>query len=193
MRIIAGRARGRSIQPPPGRGTRPTLARVREAMFSALQSRLDFDGLSVLDAFSGSGALGLEAWSRGSHQVVCVEQHRRAFGVLQHNVRALNADTEVQTVCATMPRALGSEPLVSLAPWDLVLVDPPWASDLDVALLGLLVVTRQLNTTAFVLVEHAPQRLVTARLPPIVADAFDTVTGKQYGGAAFTIFRRSDP
>src|SRR5438270_11628866 len=87
-RIVAGIVGGRRLEVPP-RGTRPTSERVREALFSALEAALDFDGVWVLDLYAGSGALGFEALSRGAAGVAFVESDRRAVEVLRRNVAAL--------------------------------------------------------------------------------------------------------
>jgi 16S rRNA (guanine966-N2)-methyltransferase len=89
-RIIAGSAGGRRLTTPPGDATRPTSDRVREAVFSALESALGtWSGLRFLDLFAGSGAVGLEAVSRGAAHATLVEQHRRAAGIARSNARAL--------------------------------------------------------------------------------------------------------
>ena len=109
-RIIAGAYGGRQIKTPKGDGTRPTSDRVREAMFSSLESELGgFDGLYVLDLFAGSGALGLEAMSRGAEAVTFVEQDRRAAAVVKANVRELGvgrADVLKTTASAFLGSAL---------------------------------------------------------------------------------------
>lgn len=119
-RIIAGVAGGRRLAVPP-KGTRPTTDRVREALFSRLDARLDWSGLAVLDLYAGSGALGLEALSRGAAQVVLVEQHAAACEVIRRNVAAvgLPGSTVLQIDAAH---------LVTRAPvpCDLVLADPPY-------------------------------------------------------------------
>ncbi|HEY8375642.1 MAG TPA: 16S rRNA (guanine(966)-N(2))-methyltransferase RsmD, partial [Nannocystis sp.] len=89
MRIIAGRWRGRRIEAPPGRDTRPTTDRVREAWMSALQPELP--GARVLDLFAGSGALGLEALSRGAEHATFVERSGRALRALRANLERLGA------------------------------------------------------------------------------------------------------
>ena len=121
-RIVAGTAGGRRLSVPPS-GTRPTSERVREALFSALESIFDLDGARVLDLYAGSGALGFEALSRGAAVVTFVESDRRAVEVLRANAAALGLagatvlPGTVETVLAG-PVAAG---------YDVVLADPPYA------------------------------------------------------------------
>ncbi len=121
-RIVAGAAGGRRLVVPDGEVTRPTSDRVREALFSTLGSMLDLDGLRVLDLYAGSGALGLEAMSRGAGHVTFVERDRRALSCLRRNI-----DSTGLQPCAVrasdVARALSSCPD---EPVDLVLVDPPY-------------------------------------------------------------------
>ncbi len=120
-RIIAGTVGGRSLKVPPGSGTRPTSDRVREALFSALEARDAVRGAAVLDLYAGSGALGLEAASRGASRVVLVESDRRASAIATANARSLGLRAEVagRTVQAHLSGAATA--------FDLVLVDPPYA------------------------------------------------------------------
>ena len=131
LRIIAGDLGGRFIDAPPGRRTRPTAERVREAWFSALGG--DLEGARVADLYAGSGALGIEALSRGAAYVHFVEADRRAAALLQRSVAALELADRSQVVRGdaiawidgldTMRCPNGPE-----APLDLVLADPPYAS-----------------------------------------------------------------
>lgn len=107
----------------PRSGTRPTADRVREALFSALAARLDFDGMAVLDLYAGSGALGLEALSRGAARALFVEQHHRAAAVLAGNVADLGVGTaaEVRRGAVATVLAGGASRAV-----DLVFADPPY-------------------------------------------------------------------
>ncbi|HEX8122073.1 MAG TPA: 16S rRNA (guanine(966)-N(2))-methyltransferase RsmD [Solirubrobacteraceae bacterium] len=120
MRIVAGRYGGRRLAAPPGRGTRPTSDRVREALFSILGP---LDGRRVLDLYAGSGALGIEALSRGAAEAVFVERDPRAAAVLRTNLEALGADGDVRRVDALAAlrdaRRRGET-------YDLVLCDPPY-------------------------------------------------------------------
>lgn len=125
-RIIAGTAGGRTLRTPPGAGTRPTSDRVREAVFSALDARDAVRGSRVLDLYAGSGALGLEAASRGASSVVLVESDPRAAEVIARNAADL-ALRGVRVARSTVLRALGGDPRPDEAA-DLVLVDPPYAA-----------------------------------------------------------------
>lgn len=128
-RIIAGAAGGRRITVPPA-GTRPTSDRVREALFSALVADPGLDGAAVLDLCAGSGALGLEALSRGAAHALFVESDRRAAGVLRRNVAAL-ALPGAAVRAATAAAVLG---VPAERAYDIVLVDPPYATpDVEVA------------------------------------------------------------
>ncbi|MDT9593905.1 16S rRNA (guanine(966)-N(2))-methyltransferase RsmD [Nocardioides zeae] len=124
-RIVAGRAGGRRLATPRGDATRPTSDRVREALFSTLVSLLgDVDGLRFLDLYAGSGAVGLEAWSRGATATL-VESDRRTAGVVAANVRELGAGAEVRVVTAAVATFLERGP-VEGAVFDVVFADPPY-------------------------------------------------------------------
>jgi 16S rRNA (guanine966-N2)-methyltransferase len=131
-RIIAGAARGRRLAVPPGEGTRPTGDRAREGLFSVLESEFGgMSGLSVLDLFAGSGALGLEALSRGAEKVLLVEADRRVTRLIAQNVATVDLPG-ARVVADRAERAVAGEPPKE-APFDLVLLDPPYAvADADV-------------------------------------------------------------
>jgi 16S rRNA (guanine966-N2)-methyltransferase len=122
-RIVGGTARGRRLTVPP-RGTRPTSERAREALFNTLSTELDLDGSRFLDLFAGSGAVGLEALSRGAEHVVFVESDRQAAAVLSANVALLGLAGAVVHRCPTETylAALGAD-----EPFDVVFLDPPYA------------------------------------------------------------------
>lgn len=123
-RIIGGSAGGRRLKTPGGDNTRPTSDRVREAMFSAIDAGFgSLAGLRFLDLYAGSGAVGLEAMSRGAGAVTLVEQDRRTAGLIRENIRTLRfASAEV--VNAPVSRVLAQPPR---APYDVVFLDPPYA------------------------------------------------------------------
>ena len=156
MRVIAGAFGGRSLKAPKGEGTRPTTDRVRESMMSAIASaRGGFDGASVLDAFAGSGALGIEALSRGARCAHFYERAPEASRVLLENVRAMGLDPR----CARVHRAdILKEPPVRAQPsFDLVFLDPPYAFAATEAL-GVVAHLRSVGALAedpIVVYEHA--------------------------------------
>ena len=125
MRIVAGQFRGRPLKAPKGEATRPTTDRVRESMMSAVESaRGGLEGAVVLDAFAGSGALGLEALSRGARCAHFFERSGEALRALCANVRALGLDARR----ARLHRAdvLKDPPVWASEPFDLVFLDPPY-------------------------------------------------------------------
>ncbi|WP_194895929.1 16S rRNA (guanine(966)-N(2))-methyltransferase RsmD [Catenulispora pinisilvae] len=125
-RVIAGRARGRRLAVPPGEGTRPTGDRARESLFSALESEFGgLSGLSVLDLFAGSGALGLEALSRGAARVLLVEADRRVARLIAQNIATVGLPGARVVADRAERAAAGGRP--AEAPFDLVLLDPPYA------------------------------------------------------------------
>jgi 16S rRNA (guanine966-N2)-methyltransferase len=123
-RIVAGTAGGRQLAVP-RRGTRPTSDRVREALFSALEAALELDGARVLDLYAGTGALGLEALSRGAASAVLVESDAGAAAVLRKNIAAVGLPGAVLRQ-ARVAAVLAAPPE---EPFDLVLADPPYALD----------------------------------------------------------------
>jgi 16S rRNA (guanine966-N2)-methyltransferase len=124
VRVIAGRLGGRLLVAPRGRATRPTSDRVREALFAMLG---DVDDASVLDLFAGSGALGIEALSRGAARAVFVERDARAARMLQANLDALALDGELAEIRRGDARAALGSARSRRETYDLVFIDPPYA------------------------------------------------------------------
>lgn len=188
-RIIAGSAKGRTLSVPP-RGTRPTSDRVREAVFSMVDARRDLEGLFVLDLYAGSGALGLEALSRGATHATLVDSDRAAVATIARNASALalsGARTQrsgVRDYLSLGPDGSGPGGLRSggepeSAPrFDVVFVDPPYALDTDEveADLVALVTGGWLADDAFVILERA-SRSDAPRWP----NGFDVAVDKVYG------------
>jgi 16S rRNA (guanine966-N2)-methyltransferase len=125
LRIISGEFGGRRIETPVGRGTRPTRDAVREAWFNVLRDRLP--GSCVLDLFAGSGALGLEALSRGASTVCFVESNRQVCDVLRRNIAKLGAGTRCEVRCTDAFRVIEESRRGKGSGWDIVLADPPYA------------------------------------------------------------------
>jgi 16S rRNA (guanine966-N2)-methyltransferase len=169
-RIIGGSAGGRRLKAPSGDRTRPTSDRVREALFSSLDADLgSLAGLRFLDLYAGSGAVGLEARSRGAGVVTLVEQDRRTAALIRDNLRSLGF-SQVEVVAGAVSRVLAASPR---APYDVVFLDPPYTlgDDEVVADLRALLEHRWLAEGAVVVVERSsrsgapvwPDGLVPAR------------------------------
>ncbi len=136
MRIIAGRFKGKAIEAPKGLTTRPTSDRVRESLFNVLEHgapQIDFEGSRVLDLFAGSGALGLEALSRGARYCLFIEDDADARAAIRRNVEALSLTgvTKIWRRDATM---LG--PAGPVSPFDLIFCDPPYDKGLGMQALA---------------------------------------------------------
>lgn len=183
-RIIGGAAGGRRIATPKGDQTRPTSDRVREALFSALESWAgSLHGLRVLDLYAGSGAIGLEAWSRGASAVTLVESDRRTAALIASNARELGF-READVVSAPVAAALAREPRSTHGPgspydpYDIVFSDPPYPLDEEALArdLALLASNGWLGPGALVVIERA------ARSPePIWPAGLTLVREKKYG------------
>lgn len=153
-RIIAGSAGGRTIHTPRGRDTRPTTDRVREALFSRVEALMDLGGAVVLDLYAGSGALGLEALSRGAGQLVAVERHRATASLVERNARELGLGEATTVHAQPVERLLATGEPVGC---DLVLLDPPYPlGEVEVTeVLGLLVARGWLSPDALVILERS--------------------------------------
>ncbi|HXP99981.1 MAG TPA: 16S rRNA (guanine(966)-N(2))-methyltransferase RsmD [Solirubrobacteraceae bacterium] len=176
MRVIAGRLGGRRLSAPPGRTTRPTSDRVREALFSMLG---ELDGAVALDLFAGSGALGIEALSRGARRVVFVERDASALAALRANLASLGlGEEQAQVRAGDALRALRAA-RARRETYDLVFVDPPYrrASELGSGCSVLL--PALLSPGARVVVES--DRRAPAEL------ALQTIARRRYGDTTITI------
>lgn len=179
MRIIAGEWRGRPLVAPKGDATRPTADRTREALFSMLVSRFgSFDGLTVADLFAGSGALGLEALSRGAAKCVFVEQDRAAIDALKTNIAKLGVKSaEVrQGSVLSLPRAA--------APMDLVMMDPPYNTGAGAVALDKLSRLGWIGPATLVSIE-------TSKNETIDVAGFEVEAQRDYGKARITLLRAS--
>lgn len=189
MRVAGGEWRGRPLKAPEGRDTRPTMDRTREAIGSMVASAfgLDLSRCSVLDAFAGSGAVGIELLSRGAAHGTFVETDKRALAALKGNLQALGADRAASVVVgAAETRARRRLPG---APFDVVYLDPPYALDpeLSTSVLSALAETGQLSDD--VLVVH--QR--DAAVAPLAVDGFEPYRTKKHGASCIDLLRRAVP
>ncbi|WP_344130349.1 16S rRNA (guanine(966)-N(2))-methyltransferase RsmD [Luedemannella flava] len=174
-RIVAGTHGGRRINAPDGRDTRPTSDRVREALFSTLDTMVDLTGCRFADLYAGSGAVGLEAASRGATHVMLVESDPGAARTARANVAALKLGGTVQLATGKVAAVLAGAPG---DPYDVVFADPPYAlADSEVtAALSALVGNGWLAPDAVVVVERS------ARSPELTwVDGISAERGRRYG------------
>ncbi len=176
-RVIGGTAKRRHLRVPDIDGLRPTSDRVREAIFDILESRGAVEGASVLDAFAGSGALGIEALSRGAASVCFVEADPRAVAAIRANLDSTGfaASPVVRLVRADVPELLAREPDTH---YDLALVDPPYSFDAWPSLLGLL---------------RADLAVLETSSPVVVPGSFLVRREYRYGGTLVTLVEARGP
>lgn len=179
MRIIAGEMRSRRLKAPEGMDTRPTLDRVREALFSILQGRVP--SAKVLDLYAGSGALALEALSRGAESAVLVDCAPRACQAVQENIRALG--------CQERARLLRMKDLEALerlaregAAFDLIFLDPPYRMD-PAPVCAVIAEKRLLGKDGVIVVEHSHDR------EPQIGAPLTLVDRRRYGAAGLSLYR----
>ncbi|GGF16013.1 DNA methyltransferase [Aliidongia dinghuensis] len=184
MRIVGGSLRGRPLAAPEGAAVRPTSDRAREALFNILEhGRWAADGspvagARVLDAFAGTGALGLEALSRGAAHVTFLEQASSAFAVLKDNVTRLNAGDR-----AVLLRGDATAPTRAPAACSLVFLDPPYGKDLGPSALAALAAAGWIAEDAVVVLE------VGAREALAAPDGFTIEDERRYGAARLVLMR----
>jgi len=180
-RVIGGLAGGRRLVVPSGRGTRPTSERTREGLFSTLEAlRGELAGARFLDLYAGSGAVGLEAASRGASTVLLVDVDASAVRAARSNIAAL-ALPGVEVRAQRVERLLAGPP----SPFDVVFVDPPYSDPVD-AVLEQLVRGGWLSDDGVVCVERASRGS-----PPGWPDHLDSVRSRRYGEATLWYGRRS--
>ena len=187
MRIVAGKFRGMPLDAPKSDDIRPTADRVREALFSIIRSRVgtDLDGHRVLDLFAGTGAMGLEALSRGAAHVTFMETDRRAVAAIRANVAALReeARTSLREADATRPPA--APPAGRTAPCTLVFLDPPYGRGLGAPALTALAARGWIAEDAICVIE------LEAKEPFAPPEGFTQLDERRYGKARLVFLTRT--
>lgn len=177
MRVVAGRVKGHHLQAPKGMETRPTSDKVREAMFAVLADRVvDQD---VLDLFAGTGALAIEALSRGATQAVLVEKRPAACHVIRANLRHTRLEEEARLLCMPVERALKTLD----TPFGLVFLDPPYAMPNLHGIMSTLSGSGVIGNSTTVVFEHSPRFAVAERYGRLALQR-----QKVYGDTAVSIF-----
>lgn len=179
MRVIAGEWRGRKLVAPAGQSTRPTADRVRESLFSMLASRIGgFADLAVADIYAGSGALGIEALSRGAASCQFVDSDRAAIDALRTNLAALGALGRASVTNSMVERFSPSQP------FQLILSDPPYARGSGTAVAGLVAEREWIAPGGWLAIE-------TARGDPVAPGPYELEAERDIGRARLTLLRRS--
>jgi 16S rRNA (guanine966-N2)-methyltransferase len=185
MRIVGGSHRGRPLQVPPGDAIRPTSDRAREALFNILAHRgwgegggPAYAGATVLDAFAGTGALGLEALSRGAERAFFLENDRTALDTLRGNIAALGEQPRARVISAD-----ASQPPAASAPCSLAFLDPPYRAGLAAPALEALAQRGWLAPGAICVIE------TTAKEPLAPPAGFTLLDERRYGAARLTFLR----
>jgi 16S rRNA (guanine966-N2)-methyltransferase len=188
LRIVAGEWGGRRIRAPRGRDTRPTAEKVRAAVFNVLAARFGLEGAAVWDLFAGSGAMGIEALSRGARHATFVEADRRTAALIAQNLTALGAPRQQWSVAESRVKdwlrhaARPQEPL-------LVLIDPPYGAGEDARILGLLAELDCVPGGTVMVLEGTAR--AAAEPPP----GLELIQAKRYGGTGvrFLVKRPAPP
>jgi len=183
MKVIAGQAHGQRLKAPRGMTTRPTSARVRESIFSRLAARLDLGGLAVLDLFAGSGALGIEALSRGASSAVFVDSSRAAAAAIRINLEGLGFASRGRLFCLDARRALGELASEGIR-FDLVMCDAPYAQGLSAEILTRLCALGLLARGAWVVLE------LSRREPAPEEPGLECVSVATLGDHRIALYRR---
>ena len=176
MRVIAGRFKGRRLNAPTWEGLRPTSDKLRETLFNILAPRVE--GARVVDGYAGTGAIGIEALSRGAAHVTFIESHRRAAALIEENLRACGVEQGYTIQCADVVAALDAP----ASAFDLILLDPPYDTENVSAALD--AAARHLAGDGLIVLERATRR------EPEESEAVIRVRDVKSGDSTLTFFER---
>jgi 16S rRNA (guanine966-N2)-methyltransferase len=179
VRVIAGELGGRRLKSHERPGLRPTTDRVRESVFSMLTSRIDFDDIRVLDLFAGTGALGIEALSRGAAHCTFVESDRRTAMIIEENLRDLGVASRARVTVRDALKFVGETD----ARFDLVLADPPYAATIFDRLVHDLFERRLVHEQGLLLLEHS------STMQPRSPAGVGIVATRSFGDTAVTLYQ----
>lgn len=182
MRVISGSARGIKLDMIEGLDTRPTTDRVKEAIFSMIQSRIH--GARGLDLFAGSGALGIELLSRGARSITFVEQGPKQLSIIKSNLEKTRLDDGAVVLSKDVYNALGT---FGPASFDIIMMDPPYLTGHVKACMDEIARFDLLSENGILVVEHAINDTEILNPP----DYFESLKTKKYGKIGVTVFRRN--
>jgi 16S rRNA (guanine966-N2)-methyltransferase len=162
MRVIAGSAKGHHLKGPPGQGTRPTADKIRGSLFAMLESYCGMAETRVLDLYAGTGALAIEALSRGAAWADLIEQSRAVCAVISENLAHTKCGERAAVHCMSVRAALASPHFTQASPYDIILLDPPYADPDIGAVMGTLAAGRLLADDGVVVLEHSTRLAIQA-------------------------------
>ncbi len=181
MRIISGSARGKHLQTFKSGGIRPTSDRVREALFSIIASKIGtLEGLKVLDICAGTGALGLEALSRGAAEAVFIDSCRQATKIITHNYTACRFDSGANVIKDTYDKAL---PRLSGRSFDLIFIDPPYANNLLPKIIEAASKLNLLAPSGLICAEESSSSVIASEI-----GVYTCIDTRYYGDTAIYLF-----
>lgn len=186
MRVVAGAFRGKKLSAPPGITTRPTADRVKESLFNILASRIDFSEIRVLDICAGTGALGIEALSRGAATCCFVESDRSVAAILEKNLSAVKSAPRAEILVMDAVKGLQSLAARGLS-FDLVFFDPPYESGLYPRILELLDVRGLVSSGSVLVAECAVRNQL-----PESCGRLKRIDRRVYGTTALELFAREE-
>lgn len=187
MRVIAGSAKGVKLAAPPGTNTRPTSDRVKEALFSILNYRCDLEGAIILDICAGTGALGIEALSRGASRCCFIEYDRSAMLILEKNLATCGLASKAERIPMDVMKALPRLAQRSQT-FDIVFFDPPYLAELYYSVIDGLCSLELLSDDALVVAECSTKNIMADRIGSLVK--FDR---RVYGDTTLEFFAREQP
>lgn len=182
MRIIAGERRGAKLEAVPGLNTRPTADRVKEGLFNIIQMDIDSETI-VLDAFAGTGALGLEALSRGAREAVFIEENPQALAVLRQNIAKCRYEDRARVISGD---ALSILPQLTDTAFDLIFVDPPYRKNLYEAVLFSVLKYHLLSEYGILVSEHSKSIPFSWQ-----EEGLNLYKTRSYGETVLNFFRRN--
>jgi len=180
MRVIAGRAKGHHLKVPKGTGTRPATDLVRGAIFSILETMAG-DWSRVLDLFSGSGALGIEALSRGAGWVDFVEQEPRCCSIIRQNLERTKLAGQAHVYCCSVAKALS----FLEEEYNIILMDPPYADESIGETIQQLAASQLVGKESIVVVTHSPHLTLGSSYPPLTM-----LKERRHGDSCIAIYQK---
>lgn len=178
MRIISGKARGTNLYTLPGKTTRPTLDRVKESVFNIIQN--DIKNSVFLDLFSGSGAIGLEAASRGAKKVVLCDSSKQAISIIKKNIEKTHLEDSVVVYSSDFQECLKK---LTKEKFDLIYLDPPYKTDFVIKSIDLILKLDLVNENSVIIVETDDETTINK-----LENLKMKITGKKKYGRAYVVF-----